>query len=293
MSHTDEPPDAGRPDALYRTKHSHRMTGKVWLHELTWEEVRDHLLIDNVILLPVGSTEQHGTHLPLGTDTLTAIGLAVDAATAAGALVAPPLWYGWSPHHLAYPGSITLVPEHLAAVVVDVGLSLVYHGFRRLVIINGHREANLPPLKIAQTRLVNEAGQAVVIVDPFHFGWEIGNKIRASAPGGVGHADELETGHMLHLRPDLVDMDKAVRNIPKERRFFSSDLYVPGNRVAAASSIDGYRARTDPYGTSGDPLPATAEKGRLYHETIVKDIVALIEDLRQMRVEVKDVRPPI
>ncbi len=270
-----------------------RMTGKHWLQELTWEEIRDHLQHDDVVLLPVGSTEQHGTHLPLGTDSLTAIGLAADVAMATGALAAPPLWYGWSPHHLAYPGTITLVPEHLAAVVVDIGTSLAYHGFGRLVIINGHREANLAPLKIAQTRLVNETGQAVVIVDPYHFGAEVGMRIRASEPGGVGHADELETGHLLHLRPELVDMGKAVRNMPLERRFFSSDPYVPGDRVVAASSIEGYRARTTPYGTSGDPLPATAEKGKLYHETMVRDMVALIEDMRKAKVELKAVRPPV
>ncbi len=269
------------------------MTGKCWLQEMTWEEIRDHLQRDDIVLLPVGSTEQHGTHLPLGTDSLTAIGLAADVAKATGALAAPPLWYGWSPHHLAYPGTITLVPEHLTAVVVDIGTSLAYHGFGRLVIINGHREANLAPLKIAQTRLVNETGQAVVIVDPYHFGAEVAMRIRASSPGGVGHADELETGHLLHLRPDLVDMSKAVRNMPPERRFFSSDPYVPGDRVVAASSIEGFRSRTEPYGTSGDPLPATAEKGKLYHETMVRDMVALIEDMRSVPVSLKEIVPPI
>lgn len=265
----------------------------IWLQELSWQEVREHLEHDDVVLLPVGSTEQHGTHLPLGTDTMTAIGLAVDAAAATGALVAPPLWYGWSPHHLAYPGTVTLVPEHLAAIVSDIGRSLAYHGFGRLVIINGHREANLAPLRIAQSRLVNETGQAVVIVDPYHFGATVGQAIRASAPGGIGHADELETAHLLHLRPELVHMERAVSNIPAERRFFSSDPYIPGDRVIASSSIEGYRARTAPHGTSGDPLPATTDKGRLYHETMVRDMVALIEDLRLSDVKLKEVKPPV
>lgn len=265
----------------------------VWLQELTWEEVKAHLELDDVVILPCGSTEQHGTHLPLGTDSMTAIGLAVDAAASAGALVAPPLWYGWSPHHLAYPGSVTLVPEHLAAVVVDIGRSLAYHGFGRLVIINGHREANLAPLRIAVTRLANTTGQAAVIVDPYHFGAQVGQAIRASDPGGVGHADELETAHLLYLRPELVKMDKAVRNMPREARFFLSDPYVPGDRVITASSIEAYRERTWPYGTSGDPLPARRDKGQLYHETMVSDIVALIEDLRLREVSLKDIHPPI
>jgi len=264
-----------------------------WLQDLTWQEVRDHLAHDDVILVPVGSTEQHGTHLPLGTDTMTAIGLAADAAAVAGVLVAPPLWYGWSPHHLAYPGSVTLVAEHLAAIMVDIGVSLAYHGFSRLIIINGHREANLAPLRIAQSRLVNLTGQAVVIVDPYHFGATVGRAIRGSAPGGIGHADELETAHLLHLRPELVHMDRAVSNIPRERQFFVSDPYVPGDRVIAASSIEGYRERTAPFGTSGDPLPANPVSGKRYHDTMVSDIVALIEDLRLQPVKLKEIQPPI
>lgn len=265
----------------------------VWLHELTWEEVRDHLSRDDVVFLPVGSTEQHGTHLPLGTDTMTAIGLAHDAASRCGALAAPPLWFGWSPHHLAYPGTITLEPEHLTAVVVDICRSLAFHGFGRIVIVNGHREANLAPLKIAQTRLVNETGQLVVIVDPYYFGFEAGEAVRKSEPGGVGHADELETGHLLHLRPELVHMERAVRNIPAPRRWFSADPYVRGDRVLTASGIDDFRARTAPSGVSGDPLPATAEDGLAYHQRIVEDLVSLVAVLRSAPVSLRSTPPPV
>jgi creatinine amidohydrolase len=270
-----------------------RYTGRCWLQELSWPEVHDHLTRDDVILLPVGSTEQHGPHLPLGTDSMTAIGLAADAATEAGALVAPPIWYGWSPHHLAYPGSVTLVPEHLAAIVGDVGRSLAYHGFGRLVIVNGHREANLAPLRIAQARLANQTGQLVVIVDPYYFGASAAQQIRESAPGGVGHADELETGHLLHLRPDLVRMDRAVRNMPGVRRFFVGDPYVTADRAFGVNSVEAYRAHTAPSGVSGDPLPATPEKGRHYHEKMVADLVRLINDLRATPVTLKPVGVPV
>jgi creatinine amidohydrolase len=269
------------------------MSSSVWLQEMTWEEVRDHLKTDDVVLLPVGSTEQHGPHLPLGTDSMTAIGLARDAALQAAALVAPPIWYGWSPHHLAYPGTVTIEPEHLSAVVVDICKSLAVHGFGRVVIVNGHREANLAPLKIAQARLVNTTGQLVVIVDPYYFGAEVGAEVRASEPGGVGHADELETGHMLHLHPELVHMERAVRNLPPAGRWFVSDPYVPGDRVLSALSIDGFRKRTAPSGVSGDPLPATAEKGRRYHEKMVADLAALVGHLRGMPVELRSCAPPV
>ncbi len=265
----------------------------VWLQELSWDQVRDYLDRDDLILLPVGSTEQHGQHLPTGTDSMTAIGLAQDAAQAAVALVAPALWYGWSPHHLAYPGTITLVPEHLAAIVVDVGKSLAYSGFGHLVIVNGHREANLAPLKIAQTRLVNETGQSVVIVDPYYFGATTAIAQRGSAPGGIGHADELETGHMMHLHPQLVRMERAVRNMPPQARWFVGDPYVPGDRAFGAASIEDFRSRTTPSGVSGDPLPASAEKGSAYHRRMVDDLVGLIQQLREVKVRLKSFAPPI
>lgn len=265
----------------------------VWLQELSWEQVRDYLDRDDLVLLPVGSTEQHGLHLPTGTDTMTAIGLARDAALAAGALVAPPLWYGWSPHHLSYPGTITLVPEHLTDVVVDIGKSLAFHGFGHLVIVNGHREANLAPLRIAQARLVNTTGQSVVIVDPYYFGATAAMAGRGSAPGGIGHADDLETGHMMHLHPGLVRMERAVRNMPQMARWFIGDPYVTGDRAFAGVSIDEYRSRTSPSGVSGDPLPATAQFGRTYHERMVADLAELIDQLRISKVRLKAFQPPV
>lgn len=97
------------------------MDDQVWLQSLTWEEVAQKTRESkNTIILPVGSTEQHGTHLPVGTDTMVAIALAESAARKAEVLVAPPLWFGWSPHHMVLPGTITIRPEILIEVVYDV-----------------------------------------------------------------------------------------------------------------------------------------------------------------------------
>jgi creatinine amidohydrolase len=136
-----------------------------------WEEVRDHLQKDDVIIIPVGSTEQHGPQLPLGTDSMVAIALAEDAAREAGALVATPIWFGWNPHHMAYPGTITLHPETLIELVTDMCQSLIYHSFRRIIILNDHRVANMVPLTIASTRLRERTGTCVAVADPF-FIWE-------------------------------------------------------------------------------------------------------------------------
>src|SRR6476661_244249 len=109
--------------------------------EMTSPEV-DALDRDRTILvLPLGSVEQHGHHMPLGTDTILAYEVALSAVEMFGndrALVMPPPWYGFSPHHMRFAGTVTLVAETLMKVAEDIVASLVGHGFRRLAIVNGH-----------------------------------------------------------------------------------------------------------------------------------------------------------
>jgi creatinine amidohydrolase len=89
----------------------------VWINELTWQEIEAYLGQNDIVLVPIGSTEQHGPAGPLGLDTYVAISLAEDAAKAAGVLAAPPLWYGESTHHMGFAGTITLQVETMIAVV--------------------------------------------------------------------------------------------------------------------------------------------------------------------------------
>ena len=126
----------------------------VWMQELYWDRIADHLTRDDVALVPIGATEQHGLHAPLLLDTGWAIVVAEEAARRAGCLVTPPLHFGWSSGHMAYSGCIGLRAETLTAVAIDIAESLLAHGFRRIVFVNGNRVANLPPLEIAATTAV-------------------------------------------------------------------------------------------------------------------------------------------
>src|SRR2546421_12694545 len=101
-----------------------------WLHELAWPEVRDYLEKNDTILIPVGAIEQHGMHLPLQTDSAAAIDVALSVSQETGVLVCPPLWFGWSHHHMGYPGTIALRPASFLRLLADVGQGLSYHGFR-------------------------------------------------------------------------------------------------------------------------------------------------------------------
>jgi creatinine amidohydrolase len=263
-----------------------------WLYEVKWPEVEEYLQEDDLILIPVGSTEQHGPHLPMGTDALVAIHLAEDAAKETGTLVAPPLWYGWSTHHMGYPGSTTLAPETVTQVVVEVCMSLVHHGFKKLVIINGHAQANLPPLHIAAVKVKNYTGALVAVVDPWDLGDTIARELLPDEPGSMGHASQLEGSQMLYLHPELVDKSKATRNVLPQRRFSYSDHYVQGDRVYTAKSPEEFKQLTAPSGVYGDATTIAAEIGEEYHKALVASLVEFIGALKDQGVEITPAEIP-
>lgn len=269
---------------------------KPWLQDMTWEEVREQLQRDDVVIVPIGSTEQHGRHCPLGTDSMVAIALAEDAAKEADALVAPPIWFGWSAWHMEYAGSCTVRPEVLKEFVFDVVISLICHGFGRIIILNGHRMANLPILEPLAQRVKALTAAYVAVADPHLIGRRIVTEIRESEPGGFGHADEMETSHMLYIHPELVDMTRAVKNVRAIGQFYTfhlPDPQVQMDSVYLPSTQEEFASRTEPSGVSGDPTLATRQKGERYHRAVVRNLVKLIEEARRTSVKLKDVKPPV
>jgi len=267
-----------------------------WLQELTWEKIRAHLADDDVVLVPVGATEQHGDQTPLLVDTGWAIAVAEGAAQTAGALVAPPLHFGWSSHHLAYPGAITLRPETMIDVLLDVGESLIYHGFKRIVMVNGNRIANLPPMEIAATKLRFRTGAYVSIVDVGLIARrEVGE---ICAPGQNGHAGDSETSFMLHWRPDLVDMRKAAKGRSHGGGPFATNpmpIEPPfdQNAVSVRPTDAEFLSASQPTGIGGDATVATAAKGKAVLEVIIANTVRHVEDVRKKAVSIKPVSIPI
>jgi creatinine amidohydrolase len=258
----------------------------VWLARWRWPEVADHLTRQDSVLLPVGSTEQHGAHLPLGVDAMTPIRLAEDAGREASVPVAPPIWYGWAPHHMAFPGTITLRPETLTALVEDVLTSLVHHGFRRLVVVNGHRIANLPPLQIAVNRVRQRTGALAVVVDPVWLAEDVFTTwAEDTDSGGIGHADGYETAHMLHLFPELVAMEEAPPAATDHPAYKVVDPYERGDRAAYWPSV-ATEANRGTGGVTGNPRWGTAERGQHLHTALVRNLVDLLRSIRDVEVEV-------
>lgn len=256
------------------------MSEHVWLQNLTWEEVKQKIpSSQGTVILPVGSTEQHGPHLPVGTDTMVAIALAEAAAHEAKVLVAPPLWFGWSPHHMVLPGTITIRAEVLIELVYDVLQSLHHHGCDKFVLLNGHRIVNVTWLQIAAERAKRELGVKAIIFDPAYMSKEFTSGL---GWGEVGHAEEIEGSHMWYCHPDLVQMDRARDNPHQHNPLYHVDPKYPGDTLCyvPSSPAEMEKMAAVAGGTSGEPSKASQDGGKKYHEYLVEKLVEAIAFLQ-------------
>ena len=253
------------------------LSDEVHFQNLTWEEVRQRAIDSRgTIILPIGSTEQHGPHLPVGTDTMLAVAVAEAAARKTGVLVAPPLWFGWSPHHLMLPGTITIHAETLIEFVYDMLESLYQHDFTRFIILNGHRIVNVPWMQIAAERAKRKLGVKVVIFDPAYMSKEI---VESLGWGEIGHAEEIEGSHMWYCCPELVKMDRAKDNPHQDHALLRIDprsagdtlCYVPSSRAEQEAVVK------NSGGTIGEPHKASRGGGQKYHQHLVKRMVEVIQ----------------
>ena len=181
------------------------------LADLSWLDVEDYLRREDRIILVTGSTEQHGRHLPLGTDCIVPTAIAAEVSQRTGVLVGPTLNFGMALHHLAFPGSLALKPATLAQVLTDIVESLYYHGFRRVLVLNGHG-GNVAALECALPLLMQRAGLQVKLG---HWWKEpVVAAIARETVGGSGHAGPDEASAVLALRPELVRLERALGASP-------------------------------------------------------------------------------
>jgi creatinine amidohydrolase len=250
------------------------------LQELKWPEVKNYLENDQRIILPIGSTEQHSYWLPLGTDSMVSISLAEEAAKKTGVLVAPPIWMGWSPHHMALPGTISIRPEILIELLFDEIKSLHKHGFKQFILLNGHRIVNVVWMQIAAQKAQQELKIKTVIFDPAYMSKEIADELGF---GPVGHAEESEGSHMLYIHPELADLSKATDYSPKGNNLYHIDPRYPSDTLNyVPSTIEQTKKVAEiSGGTVGNATQSDKEKGKRYHDHLVKRLVEVLNGIRQ------------
>lgn len=229
----------------------------------------------SILVIPVGSVEQHGNHLPVATDTLLA-----DAVATAGAervaedvpvLVTPPIWSGYSPHHMALGGTLTLSFDGLRTVVEDIADAALDNGFDAVLLLNGHG-GNVPLVGAAVSELGDRHPEAEVTgVTYFDLAAPFVDKVRESDVGGMAHAGEFETSLMLHLYPELVGDDREATTWETAYDLAPKDMF-DGGPLAAYRTFDEYSAT----GAVGAPDLATVRKGEQLFDGLRDELGALL-----------------
>jgi creatinine amidohydrolase len=257
---------------------------------LTWPEINEAVAQEKVIVLPVAATEQHGHHLPLDVD----VKLASSVCELAGQwapelmLVMPTVSYGYCNHVMDFPGTITIQPTTFVNMLLDITRSVAYHGFKRIVIVNGH--GSNAPLVEQVGRQTNLQTDAICFTLSW---WQLiadywNREVRESGPGGCAHACELETSMYLHLDPDEVRTDRVRGAIaeystqfPGGEKWTWIDLTLGSGPAAMISWTSSYSET----GAFGAPELATVEKGKRACEHAVDELVAMVRWIKDRPIE--------
>lgn len=223
-------------------------------------------------VLPIGSLEQHGPHLPVLTDTASASAAAIRAARLVAddipVAVLPGLWLGMSEHHLPFGGTITLDYDTLSRVIRCIVRSLKTLGFARLFIVNGHG-GNMDPLAVAVRELTVEFAMPIVATTPWMLAPEEASKI-FEVDTGAHHACEGEASVMLAIVPDAVKTEMFGQAFGNQHH--------PVDVPADVSRFYSFAERAPVTGTWGDPRSATAEKGERFLDLQANELVKLIRN---------------
>jgi creatinine amidohydrolase len=236
---------------------------------MTAPEIRGVDRSSTLVLAPIAACEQHGPHLPVITDTVlaTAVAEGVERALPDWVLLLPTLWLGASDHHLRFGGTLTASLPVYESMLVELLTPLLDDGFRRVMILNGHG-GNIDPLRVALRRL-DRAYPTTILTGAAY--WDLAaGEIAGLCEGPkkeVGHACEVETSLMLHLRPDLV-----------RRELIRDD---PDTSPAALAGLTWARdfGRKTRHGVVGHPEAADAGRGRRMYEAIVARVSGVARDV--------------
>ena len=248
-------------------------------NRLTWAEMNDAITRQKLVILPTGSTEQHGQHLPLDVDVFLAesVCLEVGRRAADRVLVLPPISYGLNLHHIDFPGTIHIEPETFIAFCLNITKSVAYHGFEKILLVNGHG-SNAPLIDLVARKTVLATNSLCYATGYFHFLMDKFLEIRESDI--IAHADEFETSLYLHLAPERVQMDRAVADNDRRGKFVSSD-----STGEYPVRFNDYWGRWTETGVHGDATKGTAEKGEQIFEAAVEGLVSLVDELREWPIE--------
>jgi creatinine amidohydrolase len=241
----------------------------IWLDELSTKKAEKAACDGAVIILPVGSVEEHGEHLPLCTDSIQPEYVALEVAKKTGCLIAPPLRYGICNAGRNFAGTITIEFDTFYRMVREILSELVRNGFNRIIVLSGHAgNSHMVALRLAAQDIIIERDAKdekrktrIMVLSDYDFAKELTPKYAAE---NDGHAGTIETSRVMHINPKLVKA-KGSASFPQMPRF----------EVVAHPEI------YFPTGVNGDPTAATAEKGQKINEYIIREVEKLVKELQK------------
>jgi len=258
------------------------------IQEMTWDEVKRDLIETRVALIPVGSTEQHGYHMPLGSDTYCAEAVAKRTAAKENCVVIPAIPYGISHSHMSFPGTITLSCQTLFRVVTEICECLYRHGVNKFILINGHGH-NGPTLQTVMDEFKKSHEAYFFLINWWIAGYRLTPNIWASQKDELpeGHAAEIETAGMLATYPALVKMEKAEKILlgtlkNTKIKFNKSTVALLKDYPVELTTVQDFDELSKT-GVVGSPLGATKEKGEIVIDKVTDFLADLIRELKKLK----------
>jgi len=255
-----------------KTQTEQAQPGYLW-ELMTWQEIETYLETCDTVILPCGAIEQHGPHLPVDVDLYDSVYLARKVAEGCShprPLVLPAIPYGVSYHHEDFKGTLSVTNNALSLFVYDIGMSLAKAGIKKIIILNGHGD-NAPTLSYA-AQMINRDAHIFVCVDTGETS-DIDIDAMTESNNDI-HAGEIETSTTLAVRPELVQMDKAVREVLE----FGSDYLDYTSDRGVSWFVRTHKISKS--GVMGDATKATAEKGAKMWELMISHLVKFTETIK-------------
>jgi creatinine amidohydrolase len=265
---------------------------KNYIPHMSWAEVEAALKTTDMVIIPVGSIEQHGKHLPLGTDRYIAIELSKLIAQKADVLVAPSVLAGLSEHHMGFPGTLTLSPETFEAVVYESALSLINHGFKKIMILNGHGGNSTSVANIIQK--INQTTPAIALdlmkIDvpqkkspypSYEYDWHAGigeTSLLLYITGSLVQISQAENP-VLTFPPDFKEIEENRKKYSKLSIVASAYLFRPEKTGKKASSRE---MSSNGVFTTGNVKESSAERGKWEVKDFIEAAVKFIEEWKEL-----------
>lgn len=236
----------------------------MYLDELTMSEFKEKVNESTVVILPIGAVEEHGAHLPLCTDSLQPEYVAKKVAEKTGALIAPPIRYGFCSSTRNFPGTITISFDTLRSLIYDLLSEFIRNGIKNMVVLSGHAgRVHMAALKLAAERVVNENEANIMVLSDYDIAYDLLDKDE-TIPSDDGHSGLIETSRIMAIRKDLV----------KEKG-------IPGKDRPPKFMVVKDPEKYFPSGVMGDPTNASKEKGDEINQIIIDELVRLVEGMQK------------